>query len=320
MKDEQLYSYFNDTADPEEIREIESWLQENPEHQKDYDNAHMVYNAMLINEAGYRRSRKAVAGDRKSAKIRDVLKIVSGIAAGLVLLAGTWFSGKYIGEEMYSAALSRRMTSVSVPAGQSMSIVLDDGTRVFLNGGARIEYPVLFARDFRKVRLSGEAFLDVSHDERHPFIVETFDSMIEVLGTEFNVYADEENGHFSTTLLDGKVKVSTLGGEHCEQVILSPDERATKVGNHLVVTKVPAVDVVSWIDGYINIGGVGFEELMHRFEYTYNVRIVLERTDIEGYMSGKIRVSEGIDFALHLLQKSCSFTYERDSSGAIIIR
>ncbi len=318
MKDEKLYNYFNDSADTEDILQIEEWLKADPLHQKEFDDAHAVYNAMAFQEAGY----VPAAGAGKLRKPGGSLwKAVCGTAAALVLVALAAYAGRYAGEEMAIDRLSSVCNVVEVPAGQSMSIVLSDGTKVFLNGGARLEYPPVFPKNARQVRLSGEAFLNVEHDGSRPFRVETFDSMIEVLGTEFNVYADEENGHFSTTLLRGKVKVSTLGGDDYEQVILRPDEKATRVGSHLVVTKIPAEDVVSWIDGYINIGGVGFEELMHRFEDAYNVKIVLERKDIGGYMSGKIRVSEGVEFALHLLQQSCDFTFERDRvTGTITIR
>ncbi|MDE5890673.1 MAG: FecR domain-containing protein [Bacteroidales bacterium] len=318
MKDEKLYSYFNNSADTEDILYIEEWLKADPHHQKEFDDAHAVYDAMVFQEANYV---PAHAAGRPRRIVSRFWKPLCGVAASLVLIALAGYAGKQAGEEIAIDRLASCSNVIEIPAGQSMSIVLSDGTKVFLNGGSRLEYPPVFAKDVRHVKLSGEAFLNVEHDEAHPFRVETFDSMIEVLGTEFNVYADEENGHFSTTLLRGKVKVSTLGDEEYEQVILCPDEKATRVGSHLVVTTVRADDVVSWIDGYINIGGVGFEELMHRFEDAYNVRIVLERKDIGGYMSGKIRVSEGVDFALHLLQEACDFSYEKDEkNNTIIIR
>ncbi len=76
-----------------------------------------------------------------------------------------------------------------------------------------------------------------------------------------------------------------------------------------------------WTNGIISLTDQSFSELMHRFEDAYDVRIVLERKDIGGYMSGKIRVSEGVEFALRLLQQSCDFTFERDrTTGTITIR
>ena len=214
---------------------------------------------------------------------------------------------------------------INVPVGERISLTLQDGTGIQLNGGSRLEYPVLFEKDVRKVKLSGEAYLKVARNEKQPFVVETFASDIEVLGTEFNVLADEKNGMFSTVLVSGKVKVTTVSdrnGEY-EQVILNPDEKVKIVDNHLVVSRVFASDEISWTDGYINLRGVDFVALMHRFESMFGTEILIARNDVPevGYLSGKIKVSEGIDFALHLLQEACDFTYEKDAAtGAVIIK
>ena len=203
-----------------------------------------------------------------------------------------------------------------------MSITLNDGTQVQLNGNSRIEYPVVFARDQRRVKISGEAFLEVTHDENHPFVVETFASEVEVLGTRFNVYTDESLGHFATTLVNGKVRVTT-NDETAEQVVLSPNEMVRLMDNHLVVTRVDAEDMISWTEGYINLADNDFEALMHRFENAYGVKIVIDRKTMPkvGYQSGKIRVSEGVNFALRLLQKECGFTYTEDyETNTITIR
>lgn len=316
MTDELLYRYFNDEATSSEIGQIESWLSEDPSHQREYDAAHMLFNAMVLQGEEY--PAKAV---RKTGKVRAWVRTAMRIAAVLALVAGAGYSGSLIRQEAVYRELSAMNNVVDVPTGQRMSLTLPDGTEICLNGGSRLEYPVVFDRKCRKVGLSGEAFLTVAHDEAHPFVVETFASKVEVLGTEFNVYADEEEGEFSTTLLKGKVKVSTLGDEY-DQVTLNPDEKVEFIDNHLVVSRISAADAVSWVDGYISLGGVGFEELMHRFENAFGIKIIIERKNIEvGYQSGKIRVSEGIDFALRLLQEACDFSYEKDpDTNTITIR
>ncbi|MCM1503047.1 MAG: FecR domain-containing protein [Bacteroidales bacterium] len=318
MKDETLYNYFNGQATPEEVGHIAEWLTEDSAHQKEYDSAHMLFNAMALHESGY--------GEKKAAPVipvkRPVFRTFARIAAAVAVVAGAWYAGMFIEKEIMYRDLSTRMSAVEVPAGQRMSLTLSDGTEVCLNGGSRLEYPLVFDRKTRRVNLSGEAFLTVKHDEKHPFVVETFASNVEVLGTEFNVYADEETNSFSATLLNGKVRVSTLGEEN-DQVTLSPDERAEFIDNHLVVSKVSAADFVSWVDGYVNLGGADFEELMCRFENVYGVDIIIDRKDSlgVGYQSGKIRVAEGVDFALHLLQEAYAFSYEKNpETNTITIR
>lgn len=321
MNDELLYKYFSGKATPAEIGCIADWLDADVSHQKEYDAAHMLFNAMVLHEADCRDENPLVnagGNDRK----RAVLRVFMRSAAVVVLVAAAWSAGILIEKEMMYRDLSMRMSVVEIPAGQRMSMNLPDGTEIFLNGGSRLEYPQVFDRKCRRISLSGEAFLTVAHDEGHPFVVETFASNVEVLGTEFNVYADEESGEFSTTLLNGKIKVTTRGEEY-DQVTLKPDERVEFIDNHLVVSHVSAADYVSWVDGYVSLGETDFETLMHRFEKAYGVNIVIERKDsiVVGYRSGKIRVSEGVDFALRLLQEACDFSYEKDDeTNTVIIR
>ncbi len=244
------------------------------------------------------------------------------VAAAVVLVVGAGYFGSRVGEQRLGQTMAGRRSVIEVPAGQRISVTLQDGTCVCLNGGSRLEYPVLFAGEQRRVKLSGEALLEVAHDASCPFVVETFASEIEVLGTTFNVYADEAGRHFSTTLVEGCVQVRNLLSKNLEQHILSPDESVRLVDGHLEHHHVTAADALCWTQGYINIRGVGFDELMRRFENTYGVRIEIARETLPaiGYLSGKIQVSEGVDFALSLLQQACDFRYTKDpESGTITI-
>lgn len=339
MTDELLYRYFRNEVSDHEISQIEKWLAADPSHQKEFDAAHMLFNVMALQETGYEErkdvlsspfqdtlgngaSSSSIRGSRR--RLHFVLRSVSVAAVAVLAVIAAGYAGVRLGQNNAYERMSAKSNVINVPAGDKMSISLQDGTEIQLNGGSTLEYPVLFAQSDRRIRISGEAYLDVAKDPEHPFIVETYASEIEVLGTKFNVLADESNKLFSTVLVSGKVKVTTVGRgtDEYEQVILNPDEKAMIVDNHLVVSKVISGDEVSWKDGYINLRGVGFEELMSRFERMYGTDILIARDDIPevGYLSGKIKVSEGIDFALHLLQEGCDFTYEKDErTGSIII-
>lgn len=309
MKELTLHNYFEDKATPEEILEIDQWLSEDEEHQREFEKAHALFDSIVLQEIDYKEEKQTI----KPAKVHHFWNYFSVIAASIVFVAGLLTTGFLVEREYLYDELANTMSVVQVPAGQRMDLTLPDGTQICMNGGSRIEYPLRFDKRVRKVHLSGEAFFDVTHDERQPFVVETFASKVEVLGTEFNVYADEKTETFSTTLLNGKVMVSTHG-EDFDQVVLKPNEKVDFVDKRLVVSKVHAQNAISWIDGYINLSGVDFAELMRRFENVYNVRIVNERTDsiVVGYQSGKIKISEGIEFALHILQNACDFTYAID--------
>lgn len=321
MTDELLFRYFSNEASAEEVAQIEQWLDEDPARQSEFDSAHYLFNAMILHsdELSKMTTPGALEKTSRKSKVRRLVYRYAAAAAAVVI-AG--LSGVFVEREINYNKMTAQTNVLEVPAGQRMSVTLSDGTQVQLNGNSRIEYPVIFSRKQRNVKLSGEAFFEVKHDERHPFIVETFASKVEVLGTRFNVCADEASEYFSTALVDGKVKVTT-NDETAEQVVLAPDEMVRFVNNHLVVTKVDAENLISWTEGYVNLADTDFESLMRRFENVYGVKIVIERETMPeiGYKSGKIRVSEGVNFALKLLQHECKFTYtENYETNTITIR
>lgn len=321
MTDELLFKYFSNEASAEEVAQIEQWLEEDPARQSEFDSAHYLFNAMILHsdELSKMTTPGALEKTSRKSKVRRLVYRYAAAAAAVVI-AG--LSGVFVEREINYNKMTAQTNVLEVPAGQRMSVTLSDGTQVQLNGNSRIEYPVIFSRKQRNVKLSGEAFFEVKHDERHPFIVETFASKVEVLGTRFNVYADEASEYFSAALVDGKVKVTT-NDETAEQVVLAPDEMVKFVNNHLVVTKVDAENLISWTEGYVNLADTDFASLMHRFENVYGVKIVIERETMPeiGYKSGKIRVSEGVNFALKLLQHECKFTYTEDyETNTITIR
>ena len=107
---------------------------------------------------------------------------------------------------------------VSVPRGSEYSLHLADGTDVWLFAESEIYFPTRFRGRTREVYLKGEAFFDVKHDERHPFVVRTKALDVKVLGTSFNVKAYPGTGVVETSLVEGRV---SLKGQ-----VLRPDMQA----------------------------------------------------------------------------------------------
>lgn len=309
MQDEVIYRFLTGKCSPEEEQQIQEWYQQDPEtHQRDIDRVRLIFEGMLVHQVIGAVEKRP----KRTWTLRKVARYSTGIAAGLLLFAG----GLYWMRAHTYDEISAQFTSLETPAGQRVSMNLSDGTHVWLNAGSRIEYPVVFDRNVRRVKVSGEAMFEVTHDADRPFIVETFASNIEVLGTKFNVEADESRSLFSTTLLEGKVKVSS-GDQH---VILQPDEVVSLVNGHLRVSHNDDPVAMLWTEGILSMKGVSFEELMARFERIYDVRIVYECEKIPTieFASGKIRVSDGIDHALRVLQHVADFSYERDEEHNVI--
>lgn len=92
---------------------------------------------------------------------------------------------------------------------QSMdSVKLADGTKVMLGAGSKLTYPQKFSGSNREVKLSGQAFFNVSPDKSHPFIVKTKKMDVTVMGTSFEIFSYDNDKEVEAVLLTGKVKVA----------------------------------------------------------------------------------------------------------------
>lgn len=313
-----LIKYFKCTASREEEAEVRRWLADDPDgsHARQYREAHLIFSGMVVHG-------DAAAAPARQKRLVPVRKILysAAVAASLAAVATlSFFWSRYDTVER----LASRTETVKVPAGRSMEMTLEDGTAIWLNAGTELEYPTVFSRKARTVRvISGEVMFDVSRDEDRPFVVETFASTISVLGTKFNVTVDEENKDFSAALLRGTIKVASKFSDD-EEFILKPNDMVKMTGNHLYVDKFEdAGSVECWTRGLIDVAGVPFDELMRKLERVYDVDIVIDRDDLPEvrYTWGKIRISEGLDHALSVLAKASDFTWERDmETGVVLIR
>lgn len=167
MTDELLFRYFSNEASTEEVAQIEQWLEEDPARQSEFDSAHYLFNAMILHsdELSKMTTPGALEKTSRKSKVRRLVYRYAAAAAAVVI-AG--LSGVFVEREINDNKMTAQTNVLEVPAGQRMSVTLSDGTQVQLNGNSRIEYPVIFSRKQRNVKLSGEAFFEVKHDERHP--------------------------------------------------------------------------------------------------------------------------------------------------------
>ena len=304
MDDLLLQKYLRNETSEEELAEVLDWLDASTENQRYLDRLDYISNLnILAGEAQPRIRRRTVSLWKRTAQW--------SAAAAAVLLACAG-----LGHYMADRILERRtqdMMAITAPNGQSMSVTLSDGTTVWLNSGAKLEYPSIFSRKTRRVKISGEAMFEVKHDASRPFIVETFACDAEVLGTKFNILADARTADFSAALLEGRLKISNrlVGGE---SFILSPNEQIDLVDGHLKLNRITDPDDFRWVDGLMNLNTLSFGEVIRKFENYYGVRITIDNPEDMPVLKyhGKIRVSDGVDHALKLLQITNNFSYTRD--------
>lgn len=171
------------------------------------------------------------------------------------------------------------MNTIEVPNGQRTSLTLSDGTKVWLNSHSKFTYPAQFSSKIRDVKLEGEGFFEVAHNEKAPFIVHADLLQVKVLGTKFNVRAYNEEPS-SITLAEGKVEVATNDNEH--KVTLRPNEQVTySKDDGLIVNKTVNTSLVkSWTVGeaaYINKQLI---DIVVDLERRFNVHITVKDQEL----------------------------------------
>lgn len=313
MNYETLFKFFRGEASPGEESEIEKWLDADPANRQEFRSAQFIFEGLALCGAPSARLEKAPVRPLW----RRIVRQTARVAALVALVAVT----AYVARRQTYDRVCETMTSLSVPYGQRIRITLPDGSGVWLNSGSRIEYPVVFRRGERCVELSGEALFEVCRDEKRPFVVRTYASDIEVLGTKFNVVADEAHNRFSTALIEGRVQLSNRIDPQQPKIVMQPSEVIDLVDGRLTLagSRDPE-ERLCWTEGLVSIGGMSFGELMDKFEQVFDVRIVVARATLPelGEINGKIRVNDGIDNALRIVQHAADFTYEKNVETNVV--
>lgn len=194
-----------------------------------------------------------------------------------------------------------------IPCGAENSITLCDGTRIRLNAESRLIYPTRFTGPNRVVFLEGEAYFDVSPDSARPFIVQTRMGEIKVLGTSFNVNVYPENTACYTTLVTGKVLVTSTDKQ---EVTLLPGEQAVMSAQAVNKQKVDLEEHIGWVKGIYTFHNKSLHDIMHTFERWYGMEVVFEDTSLADLpYTGSVKRYQNIRPFLEALQLTTDLQY-----------
>lgn len=191
--------------------------------------------------------------------------------------------------------------TLDVPKGAEYRLVLADGTKIFLNAGTTLSYPDHFVGENREITLSGEAYLEVAKDAKHPFIVNAGDVKIQVLGTVFNVNAYPDGEWVRTTLVEGKVKTECNN----QNITMKPGTQVAYNRNSQQVDYKP-VDVhlyTSWVEGYYDFEEMELGELMLIISRWYDIPIDFASAELKKIkFSGRLQRYDSAEELFKMLE------------------
>lgn len=213
---------------------------------------------------------------------------------------------------------------LSVPFGKKFRLLLEDGTKVSLNAGSRLKFPVAFLENQpREVFLEGEAFFDVAKDRQRPFMVNSNGFHLRVLGTKFNVNSYTEDKSISTVLVEGSVGLyhdSENDLSKDDMIKLSPGELAVYNRNDksILVKDVDTTEYIAWVDGVLLFKIRPFPEIIRVLERHYNVQITNRYKELENKRFFAKFDVENIEEVLRSFQGSEPFSYQINGDNIII--
>ncbi|MBA4746542.1 MAG: DUF4974 domain-containing protein [Muricauda sp.] len=176
---------------------------------------------------------------------------------------------------------------LTVPYGKTFQLVLSDGTKVHLNAGTSLKYPVRFIEDkSREVFMEGEAFFDVQKNKEQPFIVNSGNLGVQVLGTQFVISSYPEDAFINTVLLEGSVGLYKNQGSQKKDkeryIMLEPGFMGAwnKAEENIAVTEVDTDIYTAWTKGRMVFSHMKFEDIIKKLARCYNVSITNNNVEL----------------------------------------
>ncbi|MFV0417633.1 MAG: FecR family protein [Dysgonomonas sp.] len=313
-----IFKVFTGEATQEEAEAIKLWIRESEENEKQFyrlkniwDVANPSFQPEDINlgQAYANVFSQITAESDTIVKRKSFIYYWQRIAAIIVLpllALSVYFFISSTDEKQYVTEYQE----VFSPYGTRSFLNLPDSSKVWLNAGSSIKYPVRFADGERRVTLIGEAYFKVKSDEKNPFIVHTEEIDIRATGTEFNVDAYKEDERTAVTLVAGKVNVKS---RYDKTMQLRPNERINyeHSSEKFNLSKTDTYKWCSWKDGILAFRNDRLEYVFKRLGQMYNIDFVIKDRSVASYVYHATFEGESLDEILYLLELSAPLRYKK---------
>lgn len=187
------------------------------------------------------------------------------------------------------------MEEIYVPKGERLQIILQDGTKVYINSDSKLKYPKVFQLFKREVELTGEAYFEVNKETMRPFTIHLNKLDVKVLGTKFDVRSYMNENNITVALDEGKIAMKDLIGKeltlHPGNVVIY-DKKLAKFSTS--TTEISTI--TSWKENYLQFENATLTELLFTLERQYNVKFIVPDTFALGvrfnFSSRKVKLQE----------------------------
>jgi ferric-dicitrate binding protein FerR (iron transport regulator) len=331
-----LTRYFSEEISEQERIVVKNWIESDPKIRKAVESLHTIWElsdkdsttwdvdsawVKLTQEAHIVIPKKSVvfsqtlqSADRakhfpyfySSYAVRYVMGGVAILCLILSILVWHW-----VGTSMHQQSATQE---ISTEKGQQTKIELTDGTRIRLNAASVISFPEKFSSSVRECTLHGEAYFEVAHKDRIPFIVHMDGATIEVLGTEFNVQAWPEDKQINVVVAGGKVLFRSDRKSDLQQVVLTKGQMS-HLSEKGIVSPPENVDMtkqLAWINGGIAFENAPLRDVLRCLERRYNLAFTITDSSLLSHrLTTSFKKEDPTNKILNIIAISVDLKYKR---------
>lgn len=302
------------TNSEEENLSLDNWIGHTAENRRYYSEQKKLWHLLEIHRkienvderGAFRKIASSLPVKRETSIFTWVQRVAAILLVPVIIASAFYFFHERSSRKQFSTVYNTAET----PLGMRSSLTLPDGTKVWLNAGSKISYPVLFSNDRRAVTLSGEAYFEVKKDKEWPFVVNAKSMSIVVTGTSFNCNAYPENDQIQTVLVEGEVTL--VNQSATELALMSPGELATFDNNKQSITKTRTdlQKYIAWKSGKLMFRDDKMNKVVEKLERWYNVEFEIADKEIADYIYTATFIDESLDQVLKMLSLSAPIRFE----------
>lgn len=327
---EQLFQKFIDgSCTQQEYHELMDLLKENQHEEKVRQMLQQVYQstARSLRSVTYvdQEGQLQVAteaervGEQPVVKTHRMRRLVLGAAAMLLISAGGWWLYRMADSNPNRLPNPVELAvSKATRPGELKYLLLPDGTKVWLNVASTLEFPPSFNGDKREVKLTGEAYFDVTHVDGQPFLIHTGQVITRVLGTAFNIKAYPGQPDVVVSVQRGKVQVSK-NDQVMATLTKGQEVKVVTTAEEATVSETKEANVAAWTNGRLIYESRSIGDILSDLERTYNVNIILQDSSIlTDTLTTSFRRDIGVEDALKIICNAIDLTLSKEKDSYIL--
>lgn len=314
-----IFKTFSGEASMEEFEKVDLWIKENEEHKKVFMHLKNIWDVanppFALEDIDAEKAYKNIISHINTSQTNNKQNTHKSFiyywqrVAAIIVIPLLFLSAYFYFSKNENKTYATSYQEVFAPYGTRSVVNLPDSSKVWLNAGSSIKFPLHFEGGKRQVSLNGEAYFEVQSDKKNPFIVHTQKMEVCATGTAFNVEAYEKDSITAVTLVKGIVDVKV----NHKNILLTPGEKI----DYNLTTENESINTVetykwcSWKDGILAFRNDPLEYVFKRLGQMYNINFVIRDNSLKQYVYHATFEGESLDEILHLLEMSAPIRYKK---------